>query len=241
MTYCCIDSGNTLVKVVVYDSDQQELATCKQPDIWVRDITALRKQYDFDHVIMSSTRHVRKPLLEHLTKHYQFILLTHETAIPITNTYDTPETLGRDRLAASVGAWSRQPKATHLIIDAGTCITYDVVHAGKYLGGNISPGIHMRLQAMHHFTDKLPEPSMQDTGRHLGSSTEEALQNGALLGTICEIESFIQRTQAIYRELQVSFTGGDATYLADRIECDIFVAPNLVLEGLYTILRYNAD
>lgn len=240
-THLCLDIGNTWVKIAVYSNDGHLLYYDQQPDLLVSDITALRKRYATQRVLLSSTRRLRKSLLVHLQKHYDYMELSHHTPIPIHNGYETPATLGRDRLAASIGAWARAPHNDHLIIDAGTCITYDVVHNGTYIGGNIAPGIHMRLRAMHDYTDKLPLVTLTDTGRHLGTSTTEALQNGALIGTICEVESFIQRTEGLYPGIKVSITGGDGKYLADRIESDIFVAPKLVLEGLYTISNYNAD
>lgn len=240
MTYCCIDLGNSRSKVAIYDEAAQLLHYDVRERLLVRDLRRWRKDYGFDHVILSSTRIVRPALRRYLADNHQYIELDHQTPIPIVNGYETPATLGRDRLAGAIGAWSRDQNASHLIIDAGTCITYDVVHNSTYIGGNIAPGIHMRLHAMHEQTDKLPLVDMEDTGRHLGNSTTAALQNGALLGTICEIESFIRRTSLIYGQLNIIFTGGDGAYLAGRLDSVIFVAPNLVLEGLFTILRYNA-
>lgn len=238
--YCCIDLGNSRSKVAIYDHDGQLLHYDVRDRLLIRDLRKWKEQLLFNHVILSSTRIVRPALRRYLLDNYQYIELDHHTPIPIVNAYETPATLGRDRLAGAIGAWSRDTSATHLIIDAGTCITYDVVYEGRYIGGNIAPGIHMRLHAMHRQTDRLPLVAMEDTGRHLGSSTTTALQNGALLGAICEVESFIRRTSLIYGQLNVTFTGGDGAYLADRLDSVIFVAPNLVLEGLFTILRYNA-
>lgn len=235
----CLDFGNTNVKYAVYD-ERQLVAEGRQSDCLVRDIRAWRRQYAFDKVILSSTRNLRASLLRHLDREYQFVHLSHRTPLPIANAYHTPETLGRDRLAAAIGAWVDLPTAAHLVIDIGTCITYDIVAESTFMGGNIAPGVHLRIKAMNDYTDKLPLVEKHNTGHLLGRSTTEALQNGAVLGTLCEIEAFIARSKARFPSINVTLTGGDAEYFAQLLDSKIFVAPLLVLKGLNEILLYNA-
>lgn len=167
--------------------------------------------------------------------------LNSTTKLPFQVAYQTPETLGRDRLAAVAGAYALFPKAHCLVIDAGTCITYDLLNAqGIYLGGNISPGWQMRLDAMHHFTAKLPRPAASAPAKWIGDSTESALLNGALQGLLWEIEGYIRQSTADFASINVILTGGDADFFAKKLKSKIFVNQNLVLWGLNKILNYNA-
>lgn len=180
-------------------------------------------------------------LLAYLKEHYFFVQLTATTPIPIKNEYRTPETLGRDRLAAVVGAHHLLPARSCLVIDAGTCITFDLIDAnGHYKGGNISPGLTMRMKAMHRFTARLPQVEQGETERWLGYDTESALKNGAQWGTIFEIKSFCHKCEEEFGAINVILTGGDADFLAKKLKRKIFVNHDLVLVGLNKILDYNA-
>ena len=161
--------------------------------------------------------------------------------LPIKIGYATPETLGLDRIAAVVGAVMQCPDKAVLIVDAGTCVTYDLLTAdGTFAGGNIAPGIRLRLRAMHEHTGKLP--LIDDAGEtpEIGFSTETAMRAGAVLGVAYEIEGYIARLNKVYPDLFVFLTGGDALKLAAKIKSRIFVDENLVLTGLNRILQENA-
>jgi type III pantothenate kinase len=168
------------------------------------------------------------------------VILDHHTKIPVKNKYDTPETLGKDRIAAVSAAYKLFTKNNHLVIDIGTCMTLDfVTKAGNYLGGNISPGVNLRLRAMHEFTSSLPLVKFDKTKKLLGKSTNEAIKNGAVYGITTEIESYIRRLEIKYDNINVILTGGDATFFGELIDYQIFVDPNLVLKGLNEILKIN--
>ena len=176
-----------------------------------------------------------------IQKLVDLIVFDHFTSIPVTNTYDTPETLGKDRLAAIIAAQKMFPGKAVLVVDIGTCITYDLINQNKeYLGGNISPGWMMRIQAMHRYTDKLPLVEKIIHPDLIGKSTVKALQNGSFYGTKGEIESFIRQFDKRFKGLKVIFTGGDAQLFLDHMESKIIIRPHLVLEGLNEILKYNA-
>ena len=165
----------------------------------------------------------------------------HSSELPIKRGYATPETLGLDRIAAVVGAVMQCPDKAVLIVDAGTCVTYDLLTAdGTFAGGNIAPGIRLRLRAMHEHTGKLP--LIDDAGEtpEIGFSTETAMRAGAVLGVAYEIEGYIARLNKVYPDLFVFLTGGDALKLAAKIKSRIFVDENLVLTGLNRILQENA-
>jgi type III pantothenate kinase len=166
-----------------------------------------------------------------------------ELPVPLQNDYLTPHTLGMDRLAAAIGAAAQFPATSLLVMDAGTCITYDLVEAaGKFMGGSIAPGLKMRLRAMHHFTARLPllEPDPEPVAL-TGRSTAQAMQSGAVLGLVAEIEGFVARYQVIYPNLQPIITGGDALYLAKSVKPAIFASQTLVVQGLNEVLLFNAD
>lgn len=240
MHFLCLDIGNTHAKFAIFNEQKEIVFSGKKEGLLVGDLNALKKQYSFKDVILSTTRNLRASFLKHLHTNYNFIHLDHTTPLPIGNLYSTPETLGRDRLAAGVGAWVEKSEDTHLVIDIGTCITYDLVYQSNFVGGNIAPGVYLRIKSMNDYTDKLPLVENTFQGNLLGRSTIEALQNGAVLGTICEIEAFIHRTKLEYGQINVTLTGGDGQFFAKQIDSEIFVDPYLVLKGLNEILQYNA-
>lgn len=166
--------------------------------------------------------------------------LNTQSKLPFENLYRTPNTLGKDRLAAVAGARALYPGRNCLVVDAGTCITADLLTAdGRYVGGNISPGIRMRLRAMHEGTARLPLVATGHWDGSPGQTTEAALRAGGQGGAALEIEGLIRHWEAQYAQLHCLLTGGDAPLLADMIKSRIFVHPNLVLYGLDQILSYN--
>lgn len=236
----CIDIGNTRVKMAVLDIDNNivDKKMTKNPSI--RATRSLIKLHNLKGGIVSSTRNLDLVYLKKVRDLIPIIILDHHTSIPIKSVYETPETLGKDRLAGIIGAYGMFGKSASCVVDIGTCITFDVINKGIYLGGNISPGIHLRIKAMHAYTDKLPLVEHVINDNIVGTSTVKALQNGAFYGTKGEIESFIRQLKQQFGKINVIFTGGDAQLFAEHMESKIFVRPYLVLEGLNEIIKYNA-
>lgn len=164
-----------------------------------------------------------------------FIDFNYMTSIPIQNLYGTPETLGLDRLASVVGADSYFPMEKCMVIDLGTAITIDFLSEGKYLGGNISPGLQMRFKSLHHFTQKLPYLENSEEIKPIGANTKEAIISGVQLSILGEIDYYRRK----FPEYKVLFTGGDAFYFVRKIKIPIFVVKNLTILGLNRILEYN--
>lgn len=163
------------------------------------------------------------------------------TPIPIRNAYRTPSTLGPDRLAAAIGAWSLHPGCPLLIIDAGSCITFDLVTAaGEYVGGNISPGLHARLQAIGDYFPRLPLVDAEGQVPELGYDTETAIRAGVIQGLKHEIEGYINHFKAKYPQLLVFLTGGDEINFEDTIKSGIFADQFLVPRGLNQVLRHHS-
>ena len=236
-----IDQGNTRVKCAVFDSNDVIVFKSVKLKRYAHCIlNELPSTLKIENVILSNTSLPDKFLMDQLRTYQHFLHLDHSTKIPIVNKYGTPETLGKDRIAAAVGAWMKYPNENILFIDMGTCITMNFVNnKGWFLGGNISPGINMRFKAMHKFTANLPLAENVLNDEFIADTTVKALQNGAIKGTFREIDSFITETRNKFGEIKVILTGGDAFFFENWTKNMIFVAPNLVMEGLNEILKYN--
>jgi len=193
-------------------------------------------------VILSSVKPHDGELTRFLSENFeQFIELDHRTELPIQNLYETPETLGKDRLAAAVGANELFPDRNLLIIDAGTAITYDLVSENnQFIGGNISPGLAMRFKALNHFTGKLPLVDYRGDFELIGRNTIEAVRAGVQNGILFEIAQTIDLFNRNYQNLQIIMTGGDSNFFDKKLNYSIFVHFNLTLIGLNRILEHNA-
>ncbi|MFD2246693.1 type III pantothenate kinase [Pontibacter ruber] len=195
----------------------------------------------FDHAIVSSVAGNAHTIKERLAVSGNFIKLSAQTALPFTSLYKTPETLGADRKAGVAGAAYFFEGRNCLVIDAGTCITYDFLDSsGRYHGGGISPGLDMKFKALHTFTGRLPLIQRVNNAFPLtGQSTQESIQSGVQAGTIAEIEGIISAHTQKAGNLVVILCGGDAGFFESKLKQPIFVIPELVLIGLYRILTYN--
>lgn len=235
-----IDIGNTRTKAAVFNGGA--LASYGEwPNGSIPDFFEYATNQAVQNIILSNVAATMHPgVQEQLRQHFRFFELHPATPIPINNQYETPETLGKDRLAAVVGAYGLFPGQHCLVVDAGTCITYDWLTAdGAYLGGNIAPGLSMRLKAMNHFTARLPKVDRGAAVQTIGRTTEEAMRNGAQEGILLEIEGYRQWSSANLGRIKVLLTGGDADFLANKFKSEIFVNHHLVLVGLNKILEYN--
>ena len=239
--YLCLDCGNSRTKAAVFEPEGKVVSVNAFPPNEIDPIKPLLKEYQIRHAIISTTgKRDWKP--EELGVTGKLIELDHLTPLPIEIIYRTPQTLGRDRIASACGSHAIFPGRNCLIVDAGTCITIDLVlKKGVFIGGNIAPGIRMRLEAMHEKTARLPlsEPNFPSIA--FGDSTIHALQNGACLGAVMEIEGLFHRARTEYGDVLLVITGGDAAFLATRLEYQIFVEPELVLKGLFQILHWNVQ
>lgn len=202
-----IEQGNTSSKVAIYDEEGCVVTSFVFKEFNVCRIVPLFEEYDLNYGILSSVIEVDQELLSFLDEHLQkFIFLNEPVALPITIQYETPETLGQDRIAAAVGANYLQPGKNILVIDAGTAITYELMdHQGIYRGGNISPGMSTRFKALNHYTNKLPLVEEKEEIPLLGTTTETAIQAGVVNGIVYEMEGYIREFQEKYPDLLVFF------------------------------------
>ena len=239
-----LDLGNSFGKIAVCQGTNV-LESAVYDKITNREIAYFNERYDgLKGVIISSVVNDSREMVDYLGMLFDnCIELDHHTPIPLINRYRTPDTLGYDRIAAAVGAYTIYPEKNVLVIDAGTAITYDLVTSGgEYLGGNISPGMAIRFKSLNKYTNRLPllEPSIEEPPL-LGSSTKEAIQSGIINGILFELDGFIEGVSRLHPELKVVLTGGDAKYFEGKLKSSIFVHLNLNLIGLNRILEHNAS
>lgn len=236
-----IDIGNSSTKLAVFESDNLlEKKSCKSG--FEKSMQGLISAYSPTNAIVSSVREVDEDWLIKTKEQIPLIALSSATNLPLKILYSTPETLGSDRIAGAVEAHHRFPENNVLVIDSGTCITYDMVTInGEYLGGQISPGYTMRYRAMHHFTKRLPRARHTDQIPAVGKSTHGSLQSGAFWGIVHELDGFVRSYSEKYENLKVLITGGNSSLFVTKMKYEIFAVPDLIIMGLNQILRYNVE
>ena len=235
-----IDIGNTSAKMAVFEQGKP-VEVRRTSNLSLEGLEELCMHYPIRKGIISTVITPGKTINEQLEKlPFPWMKFNHETPIPIKNLYQTPHTLGPDRLAAVIGANDQEPGRDILVIDAGTCITYDFIdEQGQYHGGNISPGMDMRFKALHAFTAKLPLIGAQGQTPEYGTSTETAIRSGVIRGIEHEIYGYIQQLKKNYPSLLVFLTGGNEFSFDTNLKSGIFADGFLVLKGLNRILEYN--
>ena len=239
-----IDQGNSRTKVALFDDNGRIVKNFIYKSFAASDIEKLFSLYPITDSIISSVVNIEPAVVNALNRRSKhFVLFDHDTPIPIRNGYNSPETLGQDRLAAAVGASFLCPKQNILIIDAGSAITYDFVSdAGEYVGGNIAPGIKMRLTMLHRMTKKLPLVEVEENELLplFGKTTRDAIAAGVIRGIVYEVKGYIRSLNAQLQQLTVLLTGGNAPFIANNSRNTSFtLEKNLVLIGLNQILEFN--
>jgi len=238
-----IDIGNTKVKYAVFQEDELINVSSGDLEFLLRDCVALKKEFNIiDKMILSSVGNLSKKDLESLKKQFDVLILDSEAKLPFENNYKTPSTLGVDRLALVSASVKRFSGHNVLIIDAGTCITYDfITEENRYLGGAISPGIRLRYRSLNNLTANLPLLDTKAPENIIGNSSTESIHSGVINGVLMEIEGAVQEYNEKFKDLTVILTGGDAVFLSKRLKSSIFANSNFLLEGLNYILEFNSN
>jgi len=235
-----IDVGNTRIKAAVFENDTLLEVFVFDSNELIDKVDLFINKYSIDKGIISSVKNISKNELDQLNKKFSFLILDSSTKVPFKNLYKTPQTLGVDRIALVANAVEKFYKKNVLIIDAGTCITYDFVNdSQEYLGGAISLGIEMRYKALNNYTSKLPLLEKNIPENFIGKTTDENIHSGVNNGVLNEINGVIEQYERENSVLTIVLTGGDTYFLAKQLKGSIFANPNFVLEGLNTILIYN--
>ncbi|HEX5170526.1 MAG TPA: type III pantothenate kinase [Cyclobacteriaceae bacterium] len=234
-----IDYGNTAAKVGIFDQHELKQRHSFNDSLSLENFL---KNNLAENVIISSVNVDPHQIIANVLTDGLKIILNPDVPIPINNHYQTPSTLGMDRLAAICGAIKLFPHENTLVINAGTCITYDFVDDQKnYWGGAISPGLNMRFKAVHTFTSRLPLVEPVDNIALIGNSTETSIQSGVANGMTAEINGIIEQYRGKYHDLKVILAGGDGPFFENKLKASIFASPNIVLIGLNSILIYNVN
>ncbi len=234
-----IDQGNSAAKIAVWDG--QELVfddTTEHFQAGYFDKLALR--YPVDAAICCSVRGNTAEIVQTVERITNKVYdMGEQTKFPLTISYKTPDTLGRDRLAAATGAWDKHKGHWLLVVDMGTAITYDLVSPrGEFLGGNIAPGVRMRVEILHQFTANLPAVPIKGDCPQWGYDTETALRAGAVGGIVGEMEHY---RSLLPQEAKVILTGGAAPFFEKKVDFPVEVDQHLVTKGLNCILLYNEN
>ncbi|WP_299012622.1 type III pantothenate kinase [uncultured Polaribacter sp.] len=236
-----VDVGNTRVKVAVFENDSVvDLVVFDKRKI-ISEIKKIVKSYSITQGIIANVASISEKKMAQLKKIVKFHVLSTQSKLAFTNLYKTPNTLGVDRIALVAAAIKQYPNKNVLIVDAGTCITFDFVNAKKeYLGGAISPGIKLRYKALNSFTANLPLIASLKLENFIGKNTEESIVSGVLNGVVKEIDGVILGYKEQYLDLTVVLTGGDTNFLSKQLKSSIFANQNFLLHGLNEILKLNA-
>ncbi|GAA0891532.1 type III pantothenate kinase [Fulvivirga kasyanovii] len=232
-----LDFGNTFIKAGLF-KENELIEVVRLTDL--TEIDRIIANFRPRHIIVSSVSRSIEEIKPQL-KDIPATILRPDLPLPFKINYKTPQTLGLDRIAAVSGAQGIFPDTNCLVIDTGTCFTYDFIDsAGTYHGGGISPGISLRFKALHTFTANLPLIEFEKDVPLVGQSTKGSILSGVVNGTIAEIQEIIRMYSDKFGHLQIIICGGDAKFFENKLKASIFVAPELVLRGLNRILLYNA-
>lgn len=233
-----IDHGNTRIKAGFFRNDQLlhvNQYAALQTDAFIAQVDEFRP----DAILYAATSEDDKPLIERLNEMAELFVFSADMLLPFDVRYDSRSTAGADRLANIAAGCAKFGSVPFLVVDLGTCVTYDVFDGKSFVGGAISPGLLMRMKAMEHFTSRLPLVDILKVPL-TGTSTADALRSGGLNGWYYEINAMIKAYRNEQNDLQVALTGGDLVHFDSADKSLIFADPYWTLRGFSEILRFNA-
>ena len=235
-----IDIGNSYIKCAVFEQNTLlQKFIFKQDEAQINFELIIKKHQKIAKGVISSVANLNEDTFSYLKENIDLLEISNKTSFPFSNNYKTKETLGIDRLVLSAGAVLSFENQNRLIIDAGTCITYDYINSKNiYLGGAISPGLSLRYKSLNNYTAKLPLLENKEINYLIGKSTSESIYSGVINGVINEIDGFITQYKELDKDLTIILTGGDAEFLAKSIKNTIFANSNFLLESLNNLYTY---
>lgn len=236
-----VDIGNTNIKFAVFKKNALLFDEYFEPSDYLEKVKTVFAAFpEISHAILASVGTLDEKAVEVLSLFCKVHTVSQNSNVPFKNSYATPQTLGIDRIALATAAFYYNHGGNTLVIDAGTCITYDMVNDfNEYLGGAISPGINMRYKAMHDQTAKLPLLEKEVPFDFIGNATSSCMHSGVVYGTLHEIDGVISKYEQRFKHLTVILTGGDSHFLSKRLKNTIFADSKFLLKGLNYLLEYN--
>ena len=236
-----IDIGNTRIKGAVFEGNTQiDNFFFTKNDFQKKIKNIIKTHQNITDLVAASVGNVEKEFFKGFEKELNIHFITHEDPFPFSNDYQTPQTLGIDRMVLAAGAIFQFPHQNRLVIDAGTCVTFDFIdESNTYHGGAISPGLRLRYESLHNFTAKLPLLTLENPKDIIGKSTSESIHSGVVNGLAYEIDGFIEEYRARYSNFIIILTGGDTDFLAKRLKNTIFANSNFLLESLNQTFQYK--
>ena len=236
-----VDIGNTCVKLAVYEGPKK-LSLSRIDELSCAKLEKELTRYKIEKAIACSVKELAPFISDLLFTNIPFVhFLSYKSRFPFKIEYETPETLGPDRIAAVAGAFNVYGGSDVLIIDAGTALTFDFLSGNNYKGGNISPGLAMRFRALNKFTSRLPLVSPIEYFTFPGQNTTDAIRAGVITGITYEINEYIRTFEKKHSHSKIILTGGDGEFLKDKIDYEVTFMPDIVTDGLNYILEYNAE
>ncbi|MGO4905667.1 type III pantothenate kinase [Flavobacterium sp. W20_MBD1_R3] len=236
-----VDAGNTRIKAAVFEGTmllEVFIFTNIEAEKKIQNI--LKNFQKTTDLVVCSVGDLGKQWFLAFENVLNVHFITNRDVFPFQNKYATPQTLGIDRMVLAAGATLQFPNQNRLVIDAGTCITYDFIDQDdNYLGGAIAPGLRLRYEALHQYTAKLPLLSFKNPDNLIGNSTSESIHSGVVNGFVFEIDGFINEYKARYLNFIIILTGGDTDFLAKRLKNTIFANSNFLLESLNQTFQHK--
>ena len=236
-----VDIGNTRIKGAVFEGNTQiDTFFFTKKDFQKKIENILKTHQKITHLVVASVGDVEKESFLEFKKELKVHFISHKDPFPFFNDYETPQTLGIDRMVLAAGAIFKFPNQNRLVIDAGTCVTFDFIDdENRYHGGAIAPGLRLRYESLHNFTAKLPLLTLESPKGLIGKSTSESIHSGVVNGLVYEIDGFIDEYRARYSNFIIILTGGDTDFLAKRLKNTIFANSNFLLESLNQTFQYK--
>jgi type III pantothenate kinase len=238
-----VDIGNTRIKAAVFEGDILLNHFVFSKNELQKNIENILKKFkNTTHLVVASVGDVEKEAFLVLNHEIIVHFVSHNDPFPFVNEYETPQTLGIDRLVLAAGATLQFPNQNRLVIDAGTCVTYDFVDIdNNYLGGAISPGLRLRYEALHNYTSKLPLLQLENPKQFIGTSTSQSIHSGIVNALVYEIDGFIDEYKGLFSNFIIILTGGDTEFLAKRLKNTIFANSNFLIESLNQTFQYKIN
>ena len=236
-----IDVGNSRIKAAVFEDTMiLEIFIFTKIELKKNIENILKKFQKVSDLVISSVGDVEKQSFLAFETQLNVNFITNNDSFPFLNKYSTPQTLGIDRMVLATGAVLQFPNQNRLVIDAGTCVTYDFIDAeNNYLGGAITPGLRLRYESLHNYTAKLPLLTLETPKSIIGNSTSDSIHSGVVNGLVFEIDGFIEEYRTQYLNFIIILTGGDTDFLAKRLKNTIFANSNFLLESLSQTFQYK--